>query len=166
MSNTSNYLWNRVADDRKRICSGYMESFPVQVGAMARDLGLNVVSATLRSGISGMIKPSEQSFTIKVNRHENNFRQRFTVAHEISHFLLHEPLIQNGIVDSVLYRSNVSDKVEAEANKLAADILMPRNTLRNWLSQHYPQGVSETDLQNVSNYIKVSKVALKIRLGI
>lgn len=166
--NFSSFFWRQVDTEKRNICEKYMAELPVSVGNLAKDLRLEVFSATLKTGVSGSIAPNpkpEFDYIIKVNRHENRFRQRFTVAHEIGHALLHEDYIGDGIVDSVLYRSNVSDSIEAQANQIAADILMPKNTLNNWINQHYSNKVSEENLPHISDFLKVSKVALKIRLG-
>jgi len=168
MNNFTSFFWRNVDSRKRAICERHMAALPVSVGKLAKELRLEVVASTLKSGVSGEIRPNKKTnfeYLIKVNRHENKYRQRFTVAHEIGHALLHGEYIGEGIIDSVLYRSNVSDAIEAQANQIAADILMPRKTLNTWIKQHYPNGVRDSDLPNVSRYIRVSKVALKIRLG-
>ncbi|MCV5491602.1 ImmA/IrrE family metallo-endopeptidase, partial [Escherichia coli] len=60
-----------------------------------------------------------------MNQHDMQARRRYTLAHEIAHFLLHRHLLRDGITDDVLYRSSQSSQIEAEANRLAADIIMP-----------------------------------------
>lgn len=169
MTNFSTREWETVERKYRDICAPYLDELPVRVGRLAGDLGLSVSAATLRTGVSGEIRPDQNSpsgFTIRVNRHENKYRQRFTVAHEISHFLLHRNLIQNGITDNVLYRSTLSSEVEAQANRLAADILMPRDSLNEWIKNNIGRAVSEEDLPEISEATFVSKVALKIRLNL
>ncbi len=88
----------------------------------------------------------------------------FTIAHEIAHYILHRELIGDGIVDDILYRSGLSDHLEAQANRLAADLIMP------WPSLH--KRIQElSDLKNEELYeqlakdFEVSTTAMKIRLG-
>ncbi len=105
----------------------------VPLGAIAKDLSLIVKRATLSMKISGEIHPHEEAeagFIIRINRHEVRARQRFTLTHEISHYLLHKDKIENGIEDNALYRSNFSNTLEAQANRLAADLIMPWHILK------------------------------------
>src|SRR5690606_2956370 len=69
-------------------------------------------------------------YRITINGRHPHTRQRFTLAHEIAHFILHRPLIGDGIVDDALYRSSKGDDVEREANRYAAAILMPAPLVR------------------------------------
>src|SRR6185437_7044968 len=111
----------------------FRESAPVQLTAMASALGIPVYMSTLPPSISGLIEPDDTSssgFRIRLNRHEGTERQRFTLAHEIAHFILHRSLIGGGVVDDTMYRSALSSRREVEANKLAAEICMPLALIR------------------------------------
>jgi hypothetical protein len=141
---------------------------PVKLSEIARDLGLVVKSATLRPGISGEIRPDPDrpgEFVIRVSRHDSRERQRFTVAHEIGHFLLHRDQIGTGITDDALYRSTLSDRREAEANRIAADILMPDALIREWLDRAQLLGVADKVSYLRENF-QVSDAAMRIRLGL
>ena len=155
----------RIAAPELAVVDEFTRSAPVAIGALAKALGLKVVLATLPLSISGMIKPSEdeEGFVIKVNRFEPKERQRFTIAHEIAHFLLHKSLIQKGVVDSTLYRSKLSSRTEAEANRLAADILMPR-PLVNQALREVPTFVDDVDAYLAEKF-NVSRSAMDIRTG-
>ncbi|MCD7060278.1 ImmA/IrrE family metallo-endopeptidase [Pelagibacterium xiamenense] len=141
---------------------------PVRLGALAEELGLEVRLATLKPGISGEIKKSETApsgYLIRINRHEKRERQRFTLAHEITHYLLHREKIGNGLSDDILYRSRLSDTLEAEANRGAAEILMPRGKLlERW--QEFGNARDEETIAALAAEFQVSKQALSIRLGI
>lgn len=143
------------------ILDQFTNEVPVKVGALATALGLKVVLAALPLKISGMIKPDDNgSFIIKINRFEPKERQRFTIAHEIAHFLLHSDKIQAGVVDSVLYRSKLSSRLEAEANRLAADIVMPRHKIEALA----PSGQTAL-VANLAEMFQVSRQAMEIRTG-
>src|SRR3546814_1249474 len=43
---------------------------------------------------------------------------------------LHRNLIGDGVTDDAMYRSNLSSAVEVQANRMAADILMPWHLIR------------------------------------
>lgn len=133
------------------------------MGSLATDLGVKVVLATLPMNISGLIQPDEDGgYVIKVNRFEPKERQRFTIAHEIAHFLLHREKIQAGLVDSVLYRSKLSSKLEAEANRLAADIIMPREAVIAAMKEA-DDGVDVVDA--LAHRFQVSRQAMEIRVS-
>lgn len=156
---------HRIEPNELAIVREFTRSAPVAVGALAKALGLRVVVATMPLSISGMIKPSEEDdhFVIKVNRFESKARQRFTIAHEIAHYLLHKSSIQKGVVDSVLYRSKLSSRTEAEANRLAADILMPRDLVNKAVAE-VPSYVDDIDAYLAEKF-NVSRSAMDIRTG-
>lgn len=157
---------SRMLPEHIEILDEFTEVVPVPVGALAKALGLKVVVAALPLNISGMIKPDDDggTFVIKVNRFEPKARQRFTIAHEIAHFLLHRDRIQAGIVDSVLYRSKLSSRIEAEANRLAADIVMPRDKIREKKSLENDY-FGDQLVEYLANEFGVSKQAMGIRMG-
>jgi Zn-dependent peptidase ImmA (M78 family) len=141
---------------------------PIRLSAIAQALGLKVISTTLPDGISGEIRPDPEApgqFIIRVNRNDSARRQRFTVAHEIGHFLLHRDEIGNGITDDVLYRSSLSDRREAQANRMAADLLMPQDLVDEWLGNARTLKVDNV-IGFLADKFNVSEAAMKIRLGI
>lgn len=162
-------LRERVRPREAEIVRDAMKTRPVKVGALAEALGLKVVRASnLKATISGLIRPSEDApsgFEILVNKFEMPERQRFTVAHEIGHFLLHRDEIGSGVVDSVMYRSSLSSRKEAEANGLAATIIMPADAVRSELLK-----LGSTDepgvVEELAEQFRVSIPAMKIRLGV
>lgn len=117
------------------IANRFMAQAPVDLIGMAKDLGLSVnMKSRLGPNISGKITKKNgengDSFLIEVNEAHSENRRRFTLAHEISHYLLHRHLMGNGLVDNQMYRSGLSDRVESEANRLAAELLMPASLVR------------------------------------
>ncbi|HAT3626871.1 TPA: ImmA/IrrE family metallo-endopeptidase, partial [Morganella morganii] len=122
---TTSKEWNGLSQTHIALINKHQLCCPIKLGELAKELGLIVKLATLPANISGEIKETNGLTTIRINRHDVKTRQRYTLAHEISHFLLHKHLLREGITDDVLYRSAQSNKIEAEANRLAADIIMP-----------------------------------------
>lgn len=156
--------WISLPEDQLVIIQTNQSSLPVPVGKIAKELGLIVKSATLPAGISGEIKEIDGVVTIRVNRHDVKERQRFTIAHEIAHFLLHRDRIGDGIIDDVLYRSKLSDFLEVQANRLAADIIMPWSLIQDRLKIHSEKR-AESQCEAIASEAEVSTTALKIRLG-
>lgn len=140
---------------------------PVKLNAIASHLGVPVYLSTMKPNISGLIEPDESSpsgFRIRLNRHEPVERQRFTLAHEIAHYLLHRSLIGQGVVDDTLYRSGLSNSREVEANRLAASLCMPQ-TLVNKVRRELSHLSGEELVVEMAKRFRVSKPAMRIRLG-
>lgn len=156
--------WSLLEDSERQAISSFQNEFPVKVGSLAKSLGLIVKSSTLSAGISGEIRCEDGVYIIRVNRHDVKARQRFTLAHEIAHFLLHKDLIGDGIVDDILYRSSLSDTMEAQANRLAADILMPLVYVNKKMEElsNYRE---EERIEKLALSLEVSITALKYRIG-
>jgi hypothetical protein len=158
----------RIEPGEAQSLNQYTATFPVKVGELAAALGLKVVTAPLEPKISGLIQPNGDTpsgFEIKVNKYDSPERQRFTIAHEIAHYLLHRDSIGSGVIDNVLYRSNLTSRKEVEANRLAAMIVMPvalvaREAKR--LGGAGRAGVAE----ELAALFRVSGQAMKVRLGL
>ncbi|WP_244665103.1 ImmA/IrrE family metallo-endopeptidase [Candidatus Symbiopectobacterium sp. 'North America'] len=110
------------------------------------------------------MKEEDGNVVIRVNRHDVKERQRFTLAHEIAHFLLHRDRIGDGITDDILYRSKLSDFMEVQANRLAADILMPGHLIQPKLKE-FTELRDEEKYKKLADMAEVSTTAIKIRLG-
>ena len=143
----------------------FQNDAPVDVSGLARALGVNVWELhSLPQDVSGKIWKDEKNggrsgFSIGVNASEPYVRKRFTVAHELAHFLLHRNRITNELIEDTMYRG-LGGREEAQANKLAADILMPYPLVNNLMSR----GI--TDIDQLATKLGVSGVAMRIRLGI
>ena len=156
--------WDKLSKKQKKMIIDYQSELPVKVGAIAKSLKIQVKKSTLAAGISGEIREVDGVCIIRVNRHDVKTRQRFTLAHETAHFLLHNDKIGNGIVDDILYRSSLSDECEAQANRLAADIIMPWKIIKKeWES--YSDEKEEQKIERLADALNVSITAIKIRLG-
>ncbi|MFL7009797.1 ImmA/IrrE family metallo-endopeptidase [Enterovibrio norvegicus] len=158
--------WSKLSQEHQSLIRSYQQEFPVKIGGLAKELAIIVRVSTLSAGISGQIKEEDGTVTIKVNKGETKTRQRFTIAHEISHFLLHRHLLREGISDDVLYRSNASDSIELEANKLAADILIPEQEYQRVNNELLSSYSGDQLHEKVADYFGISTTALKKKLGI
>lgn len=143
----------------------YQSNPPINVKKMAEDLGLKVLEfSEMPVDASGKLYPDSSSpsgWSIGVNARDTFTRKRFTIAHEIAHFLLHRNSIRGAILDDTLYRSTLmSSAQETEANKFAADILMPYGLLEQFVER----GVMSVD--ELAQKFGVSSQAMSIRLGI
>lgn len=156
-----------IADKERTVLQKHLSQTPVKLGALASDLGIEVFKSPLKPGISGLIEPSNSApsgYRIKINRHESVERQRFTLAHEIAHFLLHKEFIRNGVIDNTMYRSSLSNKQEIEANKLASKIVMPDMAVER-RRQSYSGLTFDEVVHRMAKDFRVSEPAMRIKLG-
>lgn len=143
----------------------FQKSPPVNVVGIAAAFGLKVYHDDLESGISGkIIKDPEHGgqsgYSIVINNNEPINRRRFTIAHEIGHYLLHRDRIGDGLVDDALYRSGLTTFEEVRANRLAADILMPFDLIEKSIKQ------GAKTVQELAALFRVSAQAMSVRLEI
>lgn len=147
------------------IIRAHQTAAPVKVAALAQDLGIRVWESAMPDEISGKLRQDPErggssGYAIYVNKTHHRNRQRFTVAHELAHFLLHRKYIEGGLIeDDTFYRSYLSNRYEVEANKAAAEILMPWHLI----SQKVDAG--HGDPKELAGIFEVSETAMRIRLG-
>src|SRR5436853_7589382 len=84
---------------------------PVDVERIAEAFGLSVYHHDLGSAVSAMIqrdavRGGTAGFSISINAREPTVRQRFSLAHEIAHYVLHRDLIETSVTDDTMYRSS------------------------------------------------------------
>lgn len=159
---------NRIPKEQQDILLRHMADQPVKLGKLAKELGISIKVSSLGTGISGQVSRENDEYVIRVNRNEARERQRFTIGHELAHFLLHRDVIDrspNGIKDTVLYRSGAPQKIEYEANRLAADIVMPMDIIERALKEEFGGVVTDATIEALANRFEVSKAAMEIRLS-
>ena len=119
------------------------EEIPVPVESIAEDLLGLAVDAVESLECSGMLLPSERR--ILVNADEPEERRRFTVAHELGHWICQ---CLEGTAKPVYCRAEEIGvdpevkKQEREANIFAANLLMPEPAVRETFRENR-FGVSE-----------------------
>lgn len=158
----------RVAAHERAVLDQFLSEYPVKLGHLAKELGVAIRVSSLGTGISGAISREGNQYVIKVNRNEARERQRFTIGHELAHFLLHRTIIDSspdGITDTVLYRSGAPERIEFEANRLAADIVMPMRLIEKELREDFGGVVTDATIESLASRFEVSKAAMEIRLS-
>lgn len=143
----------------------YLSEHPVKLGAIAKRLGVKVLLSTLPRGTSGQIGQENGDFVIRINRHEAKHRQRFTLAHELAHYLLHRELIvaEGGWSENVLLRSGQPANVEYEANRLASDLVLPSAQLAEATAE-YSGPMTPEVIEDLARRFGVSTAAMEIKL--
>ncbi|MCV7154340.1 ImmA/IrrE family metallo-endopeptidase [Mycolicibacterium pyrenivorans] len=131
--------------------------FPVNVEGVAERMGVRIEFAYLRDGVSGMIRsrPPEVP-VIYVDATENEARQRFTIAHELGHYV---ERINQGQEDFAFIdeRGTKYDLHEFYADEFAGNLLMPADEI----ARMQRRGMTNLEL---AAYFGVSPAALNMRL--
>lgn len=119
---------------------------PVPIEELAQQLDVNEIRDFKTSGfVGGLLTDFTRSFgIILVQQGLPRRRRRFTIGHELSHYLIptHQPIDENGFRCSKQDMHRWSAKkarrnqlMEAQANELAALLLLPPPQLRAFLSE-------------------------------
>jgi Zn-dependent peptidase ImmA (M78 family) len=148
---------------------------PVPVDDIARSHGLELrLSREPASNISGFLFLGGEKPIVGINAEQHPNRQRFTIAHELGHFLLHGFTPQDLYVDhsfKVLLRddrsSDGTDETEREANLFAAELLMPIDLLQKDLQDWTQMDIEEDEgfLRELAQRYQVSQQAMMFRLA-
>jgi Zn-dependent peptidase ImmA (M78 family) len=138
---------------------------PVPVEQLARKLGLIVQVQPFKGELSGILVREGGNVIVGVNALHHPNRRRFTIAHEIGHFLLHEGdrvFVDRGYKINLRNptSSHGTDLEEIEANTFASLLLIPEEFLFRDLAE---EGVDIEDTDAVSRV--VSRLAQKYRVS-
>ena len=144
----------RISDCDRKILRDFCSELGGDVVILAQKLGLKVFSQNLPPNTSGFIdyapsKGTASGYIIVVNANDSVERQKFTVAHEIGHYVLHrgsEHFKKASAVGADIlefptgnrsqggwdYRAGVAYplRFEREADAFAATVLLPEHLLR------------------------------------
>lgn len=141
---------------------------PVDVYKIADYLGLVLVKTNMADDVSGMLIREEGASTVGINKSHHPNRQRFTLAHEVGHYQLHRgrPLIVDSPV-RINLRDRTSgmatDREEMEANRFAAELLMPSELVLDQVARASVGSVDDLKDRLAAKF-KVSPEAMGYRL--
>lgn len=127
--------------------------------AMAQAVGVRVLVVPMASGTSGQYlgEPLAGIPMIRVNRNDQDLRQRFAVAHALGHHLLgHGAQHPSGPLQ---YDAVSQDRQAAAANRFALELLIPESLVQRLV---FVNGIS--DVARLASVMKVSEMAVKHRL--
>jgi Zn-dependent peptidase ImmA (M78 family) len=147
----------------------------VAVDTIATAEGLPVIEHPFGGDVSGALIYTGGAAAIAVNGTQHSNRKRFTIAHEMAHYLLkHQPDGEDHIdwKFSILRRdgksSEASNTNEIEANIFAANLLMPRQFLHADLSAQAGLNgeveISADLIRVLAAKYRVSETAMNFRL--
>ena len=148
-------------------------SAPVNIKQLIKKLNVNMKPDELGAEVSGLLVIENNRIVIGYNSNESLVRQRFTLAHEVGHFILHcnNSKKDKIFVDKIMFRKNFSSNIERrqemQANIFAASLLMPKNLVEKEfeLIINSSDYLTEEDIvSKMANKFKVSEIAMTYRL--
>ena len=157
---------------------GVVLSVPIDIENILRFLELNYHSKPDFRDMktTGSIKVVENEPMIWANPFKNKFkeRKRFTLAHELGHFMLHiapsgsvnnfQPILDESLSFN---RDDNWDYKEMEANSFAAQLLMPVDLIKIEVAKiHHNNGniTQEEAIEELAETFNVSSQAMEYRL--
>lgn len=149
-----------------------IQTAPIPVEKLAKALGAKIRFSPLDEELSGMIFIKDGVPIIGVNSMHHPNRQRFTIAHELGHLMMHRDHLTSEVhVDKqfrVLMRDSVAstgtELIEIEANKFAAELLLPSFLIDELLTTGAFDIDDEAPLDALAKKFRVSKQTLEFRI--
>lgn len=171
MLNRSSY--EKCEEAAKKVIADFQVTEPpVDILNIVKRIGIELVEYNLGDDTSGVLMIRNKKGTIGYNPKDAQVRRRFTVAHELGHYLLHRTS-NDLFVDNFFlmkFRGNNSytenDHVdEQEANAFAAAVLMPENFIDDEMKNTVYRGLTEIDfIGRLAKKFEVSIPAMTYRL--
>lgn len=144
-----------------------MYKIPVDIIKIANANDIKIYEGNLDNKISGAIryKKDVNKFEILVNKKDANVRKRFTIAHEIGHYFLHQEYLKKEElhIDAILYRNHDAEteeekERERDVDYFAGALLMNRTLLEKLYKEYTTAELAEL--------FDVSGSAMTVRLDI
>jgi len=150
-----------------------LRSLPIPVEKIPKSLGALIRFSPLDQELSGMIFIKDGVPIIGVNSLHHPNRQRFTIAHELGHLVLHRPILSSEVhVDKkfpVLMRDALAasgtDLIEIQANNFAAALLMPKVLLEAALAKIEFDIEDASPFEELAKRFRVSRETLEYRIS-
>lgn len=144
-------------------------NYPIDIKQLVKNEDIAIKVHDFNDEVSGLLVIEGDIKTIGVDSNSGPERQRFTIAHELGHYVLHNER-SNMFVDKVFFRkksegyTTKEEKIEKEANYFAANILMPETLVFKAIADltcdlHEDKTISELALK-----FEVSSSAMLYRL--
>ncbi|MDB4921208.1 ImmA/IrrE family metallo-endopeptidase [Mucilaginibacter sp.] len=172
----SNLKFKKVTDAALQLLvNAKVTKVPIDVLRIARLSGVVVEQTDLGDDVSGLLVIHDRQAVIAYSPNQGEQRKRFTIAHELGHYILHNQDSSDAVfVDKdfiVKYRSQkayseIEMRQEQEANAFAASLLMPKELIFEELKNDKLQNMSEIQvIDELARIFDVSIPAMTFRLS-
>lgn len=138
---------------------GLIDNYHTDIEKIVKQNGLIVKREEMESAKSGYLKNINGKWVIGINSKHHSKRQRFTIAHEFAHYILHIRDSNKGYYeDNTFFRFENDSSLEYKANEFAAQILMPQELVEDAIR------TKSKKITELADLFDVSVQALKFRL--
>jgi Zn-dependent peptidase ImmA (M78 family) len=166
---TTNLKTQAIQRAKRLLLEFGIKDVPVDVQTIGSELGIKVSYEVFDDDTSGVIVVKNGQAVIGVNKAHPATRQRFTIAHEIGHFLLHGKRAGVFIDAAKIYYRDPStaegkDIQEIQANTFAAELLMPEQAIHNYIETYGIDFSDDDSMAPMASKFEVSVQALTNRL--
>ena len=149
-----------------------IEEVPIPIVAIMKSLNFQVVAGELKDEISGIIgidddlaKNFKSSKVIAINNKDNVGHQRFTMDHELAHYLFDFD-VSNQIVYYNTYNTfEDENEEERRANYFAANLLMPEKKFKKEFDNVVIKNNLYVTVEKLSQIFQVSGEAVRRRIS-
>jgi IrrE N-terminal-like domain len=139
------------------------------VGTLLKDdIILDVPEADHPTPLEGFLFRFGRSARAFINADQIVTRRRFTVAHELGHFVLHSATMKGNFQDIKIHeKGDAVDQMEREADQFAAELLMPEAMVRyraKLLTETHGAAPRAVLVARLASEFLVSREAMRYRL--
>ncbi len=160
---------SRAVSKAKELLGRVGSDVPVDVEAAAKAYGVTVVQQDLEDSVSGMLVIKDDHGVIGVNQNHHPNRRRFTIGHELGHYVLHRKNAKVFVDASPVFFRDIasSDGMQSQeiaANAFAAELLMPEAAVREYVGNQLVDVYDDATIRRLAARFGVSVQAMTIRL--
>lgn len=133
---------------------------PADILVIAKNNDINVYKIDLDERILGAIRyrKEQDKFQILLNKKEELVRQRFTLAHELGHFFMHQEVLKSDEIHvDIMYR--ITEENEQDVEYFAGALLMNKLLLEKSYE-------TVKDIKELAKLFEVSESDMTLRLSI
>lgn len=142
---------------------------PVPIEKLAKKCGAKLRYEPYSGEIAGLLFNQDGQVVIGVNSLQSETYQRFTIAHEIGHLLLHDLTgiyLDRNFQSFTVERSapKIVSIIENEANLFAAELLIPSKMFAHDIKGHIVDFAEDKFLKTLAEKYKVNLQTILFRL--
>ncbi len=148
-----------------------IDKVPVPIVAIMKSLNFQVISGAMSDEISGVIgiddnlqRNFESGKVVAVNCKDNVGHQRFTIAHELAHYLFDFDVSNNIVYYNEYNTDEAQSHEEKRANYFAANLLMPERIFREEFKKEAVKNNLYVTVEKLSDIFQVSGEAVRRRI--
>ena len=171
MSANKNHAW---AEAQRILKEFDFSRLPIPVDRIAKRLGATIRFSPMdNEELSGMIFVKNGVPIIGINSLHHPNRQRFTIAHELGHLVMHRKEIESVVHIDTEFRTLMRDEesakgkdiIEIEANNFASELLVPESALGEALGNQRIDVESDSLIADLAKKFKVSPLTMQLRIS-